>query len=128
MSIVVTSTRPVSEVEQEKITLPQKKYMVLLLIFVGVGLDNCFDFLFVLVLNLFLTFIVFCFVFVFGSLLHCKISSDLTTLYLKICCEFESRLWQGALDTTLCDKDLRQFGGFLQVAQFPPPIKLNATI
>ena len=47
-------------------------------------------------------------------------------------CEFESCLWQGVLDTTLCDKDcqrpaiVRCF--FLLALQFPPPIKLTSTI
>jgi len=38
---------------------------------------------------------------------------------------------RGVLETTLCDKfvsDLRQVSGFLRVLQFPPPIKLTATI
>ena len=42
----------------------------------------------------------------------------------------ESLSWRGVLDTTLCDKvcDLRQVCGFLRVLQFPPLIKLTATI
>ena len=46
-------------------------------------------------------------------------------------CEFESRLWRGVPDTTLCVKfvsDLRQVGCFLRVLQFPPTMKLTATI
>ena len=48
-------------------------------------------------------------------------------------CEFESRSWQGVLDTTLyCLKkfvsDLRQVSGFLWILQCPPPIKLTTTI
>jgi hypothetical protein len=48
-------------------------------------------------------------------------------------CESESRSWRGVLDTTLCDKkkfvsDLWQVGGFLRVLQFPPQVKLTATI
>ena len=39
---------------------------------------------------------------------------------------FESRLYRGVLDKTLCD--LRQADGFLWVLRFPPPIKLTATI
>ena len=53
------------------------------------------------------------------------------SVYHHLCCEFESRSWQGVLDTTLCDNfvnDLRQVGGFLLVFRFPPPIKLTATI
>jgi hypothetical protein len=39
--------------------------------------------------------------------------------------------WRGVLNTTLCDEvfsDLRQVDCFLWVLQFPPPIKLTATI
>ena len=51
--------------------------------------------------------------------------------YYHLSCEFESRSWRCVLDTTLCDKfvrDLRQFGCFQRVFRFPPPIKLTATI
>ena len=41
-------------------------------------------------------------------------------------CEFESRLWRGVFDTTLCDKSLSvTCVGFLR---FSPPLKLTATI
>jgi len=45
--------------------------------------------------------------------------------YHQYSCEFESRSWQGVLNTTLIYvmkfvSDLRQVGGFLQVLQFPP--------
>jgi hypothetical protein len=41
-------------------------------------------------------------------------------------CEFESRLWRGVFDTTLCDKSLSATCvGFLR---FSPPLKLTATI
>ena len=46
-------------------------------------------------------------------------------------CEFEPHSWRGVLNTTLCDKfvrDLRQVGGFLSVLLFPSPIKLTATM
>ena len=46
--------------------------------------------------------------------------------YRYTSCEFESRSWPGAFDTTLCD--LRQIGGFLRVLWFLLPIKLTATI
>jgi hypothetical protein len=39
-----------------------------------------------------------------------------------------SSSWQGVLDTTLCDSDLRQVGGFPCVLRFPPPIKLTDRI
>ena len=51
-----------------------------------------------------------------------------TTYAISASGEFESHLWQGVLDTTLCDKfvsDLRQVGGFLR---FPPSIKLTHDI
>jgi hypothetical protein len=47
-------------------------------------------------------------------------------------CEFESCSWRGVLDATLYDikfvNDLRQFGGFIRVLRFSPPIKLTTTI
>jgi hypothetical protein len=55
----------------------------------------------------------------------------LTPLSTIFHCEFEFCSWLGVLDTTLCDKfvsGLRQIGGFLWILQFPPPIKLTATI
>jgi len=63
---------------------------------------------------------------VVGFTTTCTISA-----YHNQSCEFEPCSWQDVLDTTLCDKfvsGLRQVGGFLQVLQFPPPIKLTATI
>ena len=41
---------------------------------------------------------------------------------------FLPRSWRGVLDITLFVSDLRQVSGFLQVLQFPPPIKLTAMI
>ena len=48
-----------------------------------------------------------------------------------ISCEFKFRSCRGLINTTLCDKfvsNLQQVSGFLQVLQFPPPIKLTAKI
>jgi hypothetical protein len=47
---------------------------------------------------------------------------------LLVGCAFDSRSWQGVLDTTLCDKfvsELQPVGGFLH---FPPPIKVTSMI
>ena len=43
-------------------------------------------------------------------------------------CEFESGSWRGILDVIKFVIDLQQVGGFLQVLQFPWPIKLTTTI
>jgi hypothetical protein len=48
--------------------------------------------------------------------------------YYHWSCEFEPCSWRGVLDTTLCDKELRQVSGFFWVLRFPPPIKLTAAI
>ena len=46
--------------------------------------------------------------------------------YHHLSCEFEPCLWQGVLDTTLCEKVCQQqVGGFLR---FPPLIKLTVMI
>jgi hypothetical protein len=45
------------------------------------------------------------------------------------CCEFESRLGRGVQHYMIkFVSDLQQVGGFLRVLQFPPPVKLTATI
>jgi hypothetical protein len=45
------------------------------------------------------------------------------------CCEFESRSGRGVQHYVITIvSDLRQVGGFLWGLQFPPPIKLTATI
>ena len=50
-------------------------------------------------------------------------------LYHHWCCEFESRSGQGVQHYVIkFVSDLRQVGSFLWVLQFPPPIKLTATI
>jgi hypothetical protein len=44
---------------------------------------------------------------------------------------FESHLWRGVLDTTLCDKDYQLLAAdrwFSPGTPFPKPIKLTATI
>jgi hypothetical protein len=49
--------------------------------------------------------------------------------YHHWCYEFESRSGRGVHHYVIkCVSDLRQVGGFLRVLQFPPPIKLTATI
>jgi hypothetical protein len=49
--------------------------------------------------------------------------------YHQWCCEFESRSGRGVQHYVIkFVSDLRQVGGFLRVFQFPPPIKLTATI
>jgi len=45
--------------------------------------------------------------------------------YHHYSCEFESCSWRGVLDTTLCNKVCQWLA---TVVQFPPPIKLTATI
>ena len=62
----------------------------------------------------------------FGSWIH----NYLCNQYLSPL-KLDPRSWQGVLDKTLCDKvvsGLLQVCGFLQALQFPPPIKLTATI
>jgi len=42
------------------------------------------------------------------------------------CCEFESRSGRGVLHYVIkFVSDLRQFGGFLRILRFPPPIKTD---
>ena len=49
--------------------------------------------------------------------------------YHHWCCEFESRSGRGVQHYVIkIVSDLRKIGGFLWVLQFPPPIKLTATI
>jgi len=49
--------------------------------------------------------------------------------YHHWCCEFESRSMWGVQHYLIkFVSDLLQVGGFLRVLQFPPPIKLTATI
>jgi len=49
--------------------------------------------------------------------------------YHNLCCEFESRSWQGVEHYVIkVVSDLRQVGDFLRVLRFPPQIKLTATI
>ena len=60
----------------------------------------------------------------YGSWIYNYICNQCLTLWVRI------QLRRGIRDTTLCDKvcQLRQVGGFLLGLQFPPPIKLTATI
>ena len=45
------------------------------------------------------------------------------------CCEFESRSGRGVQHYMIkFVSDLRQVCGFLRILQFPPPVKLTATI
>jgi len=44
------------------------------------------------------------------------------------CCAFQSRSGRGVQHYLIFVSDLPQFGGFLRVLRFPPPIKLTATI
>ena len=51
--------------------------------------------------------------------------------YHYLCCKFESRLGEMYFIQHYVIKfvsDLQQVGSFLRVLQFPPPIKLTATI
>jgi hypothetical protein len=49
--------------------------------------------------------------------------------YHRLCCVFEYRSGRGVQRyLRKFVSDLRQIGGFLRVLQFPPPIKLTATI
>jgi len=49
--------------------------------------------------------------------------------YHHWCCEFESRSGRAVQHHVIrFVSDLRQIGGFIRVLQFPPPIKLTATI
>jgi hypothetical protein len=51
------------------------------------------------------------------------------SIYHYWCCEFESRSGRGVQHYVIkFVSDLRQVCGFLRVLQFPPPIKLTATI
>ena len=51
------------------------------------------------------------------------------SVYHNWCCEFESPSRRGVQHYVIqCVSDMRQAGGFLWVPQFPPPIKLTATI
>ena len=64
---------------------------------------------------------------------HDRMVVGFTTTYTIIAyhhwsCEFESGSWRGVLDVIKFVNDLQQVGGFLQVLQFPWPIKLTTTI
>jgi hypothetical protein len=49
--------------------------------------------------------------------------------YHHWCCEFESRSGRGIQHYVIkFVSDLRQFGGFLRILRFPPPIELTTTI
>jgi hypothetical protein len=51
------------------------------------------------------------------------------SVYHHWCCEFKSRSGRGVQHYGIkCVSDLRQAGDFLWEPQFPPPIKLTATI